>query len=297
MAQSNTLSVGMEVHQESIAVASGAHDYGAEVISLGTVGTRQCDLDTLIRQLPSKSKARVLVSEAGPGGYWLYRSLPQKGHGCWGIAPSLLPQKPGDRVTTARRDALQLARLRRSRALPPGSGPAVQDAAVRDLSRAREETLHALQTAKFRRNALLLRQDSRYTGRATWGPAPRRWLRAVVCPPPAQHIVCHADVRAVTAHPDRLQRLAQALHEPVPAWRLCPVGDAVQALRGVPVTVAVTTVAALGDLTRFEPPRQRMKDRGRTPAAAARGARRRPGGLAQTGHTQARRALVEGAWA
>jgi len=75
------------------------------------------------------------------------------------------------------------------------------------------------------------------------------------------------------------------------------VGDALQALRGVQGTVAVTTVAARGDLTRFENPRPRMHALGLTPSAYARGARRQQGSMTKTGQTQARRALGEGAWA
>ena len=55
MQQSRTLYVGMDVQKASIAVASMAQDHGAEVVSLGTVGTRQGDIDKLIRQLQSKS--------------------------------------------------------------------------------------------------------------------------------------------------------------------------------------------------------------------------------------------------
>jgi len=109
MTQSSTLYVGMDVHKESIAVASVAQDHGAEVISLGTVGTRQCDIDKLIRQLQSKSEQLVFVYEAGPCGYWLYRYLTKKGYVCWVVAPSLIPKKAGDRVKTDRPDAMQLA--------------------------------------------------------------------------------------------------------------------------------------------------------------------------------------------
>ena len=297
MAQSSTLYVGMDVHKESIAVAYVAQEYGAEVISLGTVGTRQCDIDKLIRQLRSKSKQLVFVYEAGPCGYWLYRYLTQKGHGCWVVAPSLIPKKTGDRVKTDRRDAIQLARLMRSGDLTPVYVPAVQDEAIRDLSRAREDTLHDLKTAKFRLKAFLLRHDIRYTGRATWGPAHLRWLSEVVCPTPAQQIVFQAYVRAVTEHTERLQRLDQELHEQVTAWRLCSVVEALQALRGVQFTVAVTTVAELGDLTRFDHPRQLMNYLGLTPSEYSSGERRRQGGITKTGNSHARRALVEGAWA
>jgi len=78
MSQSSTLYVGMDVHKESIAVAYVAQAYGAEVVSLGTIGTRQCDIDKLIRQLQSKSKQLVFVYEAGPCGYWLYQYLTKK---------------------------------------------------------------------------------------------------------------------------------------------------------------------------------------------------------------------------
>jgi len=63
----------------------------------------------------------------------------------------------------------------------------------------------------------------------------------------------------MTAHTERLQRLAQERQDQVTTWRLAPVVDALQALRGVQCTVAVTAVAALGDLTRFENPRQLMR--------------------------------------
>jgi transposase len=297
MPQSSTLYVGLDVHKETIAVAYVAKEHDAEVIYLGTIGTRQADIDQLVRKLQSKAHHLVFVYEAGPCGYWLYRYLTKKGHLCWVVAPSLIPKKAGDRVKTDRRDAVQLARLMRSGDLTPVYVPAVEDEAIRDLSRAREDALHDLKTAKFRLKAFLLRHDIRYTGRATWGPAHLRWLSEVVCPTPAQQIVFQEYVRAVTEHTERLQRLEQELHERVTAWRLCPVVDALQALRGVQFTVAVTTVAELGDLTRFDNPRQLMNYLGLTPSEYSSGERRRQGGITKTGNTHARRALVEGAWA
>jgi transposase len=297
MSQSSTLYVGMDVHKETIAVAYVAQEHGAEVVSLGTIGTRQCDIDKLLRQLQSKSKQLVFVYEAGPCGYWLSRYLMNKGYVCWVVAPSLIPKKPGDRVKTDRRDARQLARLMRSGDLTPVYVPALDDEAIRDLSRAREETLRELKAAKWRRKAFLLRHDIRSTGRANWSPAHRRWLSEVVCPTPAQQIVFQEDVQTVTEQTERLGRLALELHEQVQTWRFAPVVEALQALRGVQCTVAVTTVADLGDLTRFENPRPLMHYLGLTPAEYARGARRQQGSLTKTGKSHARRALVEGAWA
>jgi transposase len=72
-----------------------------------------------------------------------------------------MPKKPGDRVHTDRRDAVQLARLARSGALPAGSVPKVEDEAIRDLTRGREDVLRDLKDAQFRLQACLLRPDRR----------------------------------------------------------------------------------------------------------------------------------------
>lgn len=247
--------------------------------------------------MQAKAQHRVVVYEAGPCGYGFYRSFTKKGYECWVVAPSLIPQKAGDRVKPDRRDAVPLARLARSGDLTPGYVPKVKDEAIRDLTRAREEAIGDLKAAKFRLTAFLLRHDIRYPGRATWGPAHLRWLSEVVCPPPAQHIVFQEDVRAVNEPTARLQRLEQELHAQVKSWRLNPVVDALQALRGVQFMVAVTTVAERGDLTRFDTPRERMKCLGLIPSEYSRGERRRQGTITKAGNTHARRALIEGAWA
>jgi transposase len=226
MSQSSTLYVGLDVHKESIAVAYVAQDHGAEVTYLGTIGTRQADIDHLVRKLQPKAQHLVFVYEAGPCGSWLYRYLSKKGYNCWVVPPALIPKKAGDRVKTDRRDAVQLARLMRSGDLTPVYVPTVDDEAIRDLTRAREDAINDLKAAKFRLKAFLLRHDIRYTGRATWSPAHLRWLAEVVCPTPAQQIVFQEYVRADPEHTERLQRLEQELHEQVKAWRLHPVVEA-----------------------------------------------------------------------
>jgi transposase len=70
-----------------------------------------------------------------------------------------------------------------------------------------------------------------------------------------------------------------------------------QALRGVQFTVAVTMVAEIGDLTRFDTPRELMKFLGLIPSEYTSAERRRQVSITKAGNTHARRALVEGAWA
>jgi transposase len=101
----------------------------------------------------------------------------------------------------------------------------------------------------------------------------------------------------VTEHSDRLGRLELELQDQVHPWRLRPVVDALQARRGVQVTVAVTSVAELGDLSRVDKPTQLMSYLGLTPAAYATGDHRHQGASTTTGQAHARRALIAGAWA
>jgi transposase len=281
----------LDVHKESIAVAYIGEDRRDEPTYFGAIGTRQCDIDKLVRKMQSKASDVVFVYEAGPCGYWLYRYLTAKRLDCVVVAPSLIPKKPGDRVKNNRRDAMQLARSMRSGDLTPVYVPAVEDEAIRDLSRAREDTVKDLKRAKSRLKSFLLRHDIRYSGTANWNDAHLRYLARVVCPTPAQQIVFQEYLRAVCEHMERLNRLEAELHDHV------HVVQALQALRGVQWTVAVTVVAELGDLTRFDNPRQLMKYVGLTPSEYSTGETRKQGGITKAGNTHARRGLIEGSWA
>lgn len=293
----NMLFIGLDVHKESIAAAYAAQEPGSEVIALGNIGTRQCDIDKLLKQLQPKGRRLRIVYEAGPCGFWLHRYLHKKGLECSVVAPSLIPKRSGDRVKTDRRDALQLARLHRAGELTAIHVPGIDDEAVRDLSRAREDAQRDLKSAKFRLKAFLLRQDIRYEGQARWTAAHMRWLARVVCPTPAQQIVFQEYLRSINEQNERLVRLEQALRDQLQHWWLAPVVEAIQVLRGVQFTTAVTLVAELGDLTRFTHPRQLMSYLGLTPSEYSSGSKRQQGGITKSGNIHARRALVESAWA
>ena len=183
------------------------------------------------------------------------------------MAPALSPYQAGDRATPARRDAVHRARRARAGELTVVEVPTVEADAMGALAPARAEPLSALQAAQWRRTAVVRRHALRDTGRTTWSPAPRRWLAAVGCPPPAPPLVGHDAVRAVHAQAARRQRLEPALPAPVNAWRVRPGGGALPARRGGPCPVAVTRGAARGALTRVGHPRARMPCLGLLPSA------------------------------
>jgi transposase len=101
----------------------------------------------------------------------------------------------------------------------------------------------------------------------------------------------------VSEQTERRQRVAAELPPLVQSWRWAPVVAAIHARRGIQFIAAVTLMAALGDLSRFDPPRQLMSSLGLVPSAHSSGERRRQGSLTKTGNGPARRVRVEGAWA
>lgn len=71
----NTFFVGLDVHNEGISVAYVGGERSSAVVSLGPIGTRQCDIDKLNRKLNGKAKMLLCVYETCPCGYWLYLYL------------------------------------------------------------------------------------------------------------------------------------------------------------------------------------------------------------------------------
>ena len=297
MSKPTTVYVGLDTHKDSIAVAHAREHSREAPVYVGPIGSREADVDKLVRRLQSTGDRLVFAYEAGPTGYGLYRHLTGKGHECHVVAPSLIPKRPGDRVKTDRRNAVELAQLLRSGGLTSVHVPSVEDEALRDVCRARDATRVTLKAAKLRLKSFLLRLGLHYTGRATWGDAHRRYLAKVVCPTPAQQIVFQELVHAVDEQNERLQRLEHELLELGREWWLYPAVAAVQALRGVQQLVAYAVFTELGDLRRFDSPRQLGAFVGLIPSEHSSGERRRQGGITKSGNGRARRALIEAAWA
>jgi transposase len=297
MAKTTPLFVGLDVHKDSIAVAYAAGGCADPPVFVGSIGTRQADIDKRVRRLRAKASALRFAYEAGPCGYGLHRDLTAKGCECSVIAPSLVPKRPGDKVKTDRRDAVTIAQRLRSGDLTAVDVPRIEDEAIRDLCRARDAARVTLKAAKQRLKSFLLRHGLHYVGRTDWNDAHKRYLAQVVCPTAAPQIVFQESMHAVDEQVERLARLEKELFELAPNWRLFPVVQALQALRGVQTVVAITVVAELGDLTRFDNPRQLAAFVGLIPSEHSSGDKRRQGGITKTGNGRARRALTEAAWA
>lgn len=288
--------VGLDVHKNSIDVAMADEGRDNEVRYYGTINGDLDSLDKVVRKLVSRGNTLRFVYEAGPCGYEIYRHLSRQGYDCMVVAPSLIPKRSGNRIKNDRRDAEMLARLHRAGELSPVYVPRIEDEAMRDLCRARIDSKNAERKARQQLNAFLLRSGFRYSGKTLWSLAHWRWISDIKVPHPAQQITLQEYVDTVRSCIERVERITDQIRQLAADWRLGPVVDAFQALRGVSLVVAATTVAELGDLSRFDNPRHLMAYLGLVPSEHSSGESTQRGGITKTGNGHARRMLVEAAW-
>jgi transposase len=288
--------LGLDVHAETIAVAIAEAD--GEVRSLGTIANRAESIRKLVKKLGPVEQLKVCY-EAGPTGYVLYWQLAELGVACEVIAPTLVPMKAGDRVKTDRRDAERLVRSYRSGDLTPVWVPDEGSESLRDLVRAREAAKQDQLRARHRLSKFLLRTGQRpATGVKAWTQAYLSWVKQIHFTQAARESTLLDYQHEVEHMAERVKRLEQAIADAVKlaSPQMQEVVRGLQALRGIAQISAVTIVAELGELSRFESARQLMGYSGTVPSEDSSGKRTRRGSITKTGNAHLRRIAIEAAW-
>ena len=290
--------IGLDVHKETIAISIAETGRQAPVYR-GEVANRTNKISRLVEKLNQQFDGQVLLFcyEAGPCGYGLYRQLIEWGHDCQVVAPSLIPKKPGERIKTDRRDADKLAQLLRSGDLTRVWVPDEEQEAMRDLTRARDDLKSQERKARQQLNAYVLRHGHAWpSNRTRWGKPHYNWLESLKFPHDWQQVVLQEYIDAVKAATRRVTDITAQMERVLPQWALSPVVDSLVALRGVDKLAAMILLAELGDISRFDSPKQLMAFLGLVPSEHSSGGRRRQGAITKTGNGHARRMLVESAW-
>ena len=289
--------VGLDVHKNSIAIAVADQKRHSEVRYYGQIENDMNKLNKVFRKLVSDGSELCCVYEAGPCGYYIYRYLTDNGIDCSVIAPSQMPRKSGDRIKTDRRDAITLARLHRAGELTSVYVPELEDEALRDLVRAREDAQKALRKSKQQLGAFLLRHHIIYSGKTMWTSAHFNWLSDISMEHPAQQVTLQEYIDTVDSNAKRVDRLTAQIRDLSDQSRLSPLIKALQAMRGISLIVAATVAAELGDLRRFANPAQMMAYLGLVPSEHSSGEKTKRGGITKTGNGHVRKALIEAAQA
>jgi transposase len=278
------------------AVAIAEAGRAGEVRFLGEIENTAAATAKLVRKLAAKYQRLTFCYEAGPTGYGLYRQIRSLGHDCAVVAPSLVPKKPGDRVKTNRRDALGLVKLLRAGELTAVWVPDEHHEAMRDLTRARGAAVEDLRRKRQQVSSFLLRQGLHYPGKKTWTKAHMSWLAGQKLEYPEQRIAFEEMLLAIRQAQERIARLEQAIRVAVPDWSLFEVVTALIAMRGIDLISASAFLAEIGDLARFQTPRELMAYLGLVPCEHSTGDTIKRGPITKAGNRRARRILVECAW-
>jgi len=288
--------VGLDTHKDTIAVAV-SDSCGKKPRYYGEIANTPEAINKLIHKLSPDGEVLSFCYEAGPCGYGIYRQITAIGHECAVVAPSLIPTRAGDRVKTDRRDSEMLSRLHRAGELTAVWVPDQEQEAIRDLVRAREDMKAMERQARQRLNAFLLRHGKIYeSGKSKWTQTHFRWLERVKFAIPIQQIVFEEYVDTIKQAQQRVVGLEDEMHKAMPTWSLAPVVEALMAMRGIKLITAMTIMAELGDISRFDSPRQLMAYLGLVPSEYSSGKTTRRGGITKTGNSHVRRVLTESAW-
>lgn len=288
--------IGLDVHKLSISVTVAEDGRNGPVRFIGAIPNTPDDVTKLAKRLGKDGAVLDFCYEANCCGYGIYRQLIDLGHKCSVVAPSKIPRKPGERIKTDRRDSQNLAILHRSGDLTPVWVPDETHEAMRDLVRARIDAVKQLSCCRKQLLAFLLRHGRVYSGGNHWTHAHRRWLTGQTFEQPAHQVVYQDYLEATWAAEDRRDALIKRIKELVLEWSLGPLVEALRDLRGMDIISAATFIATVGDLTRFESPRQLMNYLGLVPSEQSSGERVYRGGITKAGNGEARRMLVEAAW-
>ena len=291
-----TYHIGIDLHAKTAAIAwassCGKLEYHGSCSA--TIKTTERTLRRLAKGLGVALKDLRICYEAGPTGFVLARRLSGLGVQVTVVAPSLIPRRPGERIKTDKRDALQLARLHRAGELKPIHIPDAQDEMVRDLCRARTDAVEDMRRIKQQLSAFLLRNGHRYTGRSNWTSAHLRYLRHLELPADQRFVLEEYLLALDTAH-QRIARIEEHMQQRLETWQRKQAVEWLMGFKGFQLVAAMTLTAELGDLRRFEHPRQLMAFLGLVPGEHSSGSKRRLGAITKCGNSHARWMLVESA--
>lgn len=288
----NRLFVGMDVHKEKIVVV-GLPEEGNHCVFREEFGGN--DLSRLIKRLKRLGKSSVIEAcyEAGPCGYGLARGLIETGICCRIAAPSLIPRRPGDRIKTDGRDALDLALALRAGTLSFVRIPTREEEQVRGLVRCREDVAKEVRRLKHIVAHFLLVRGARSPREAKrWSTAHWRWVRALELSPMDRVVLDHyLDLLLFLS--DRLRQVEAQIRELSETELYRERVERLKTFKGFSSLAAMRVIAEVMDFGRFPKATSFMKFAGLVPSEHSSSDRIRRGKITKAGNSHLRCVLVE----
>jgi len=289
--------VGLDVHKDSV-TAAVFRNRDPEPLRVDRLPYELKKIRRWFERLARDGEVRACY-EASGAGYVLQRSLTEWGVACELAAPSLIPRRPGEHRKTDRRDAIRLARDFRDDRLALIYIPTEADEQVRDLVRCRETFQREIIKSRhyilkfMRRRGFVFREGTHWTVRHL------NWIRQVLQPGTLSEVdrtVLGEYLALLEYELQRRDELDGRIEELALTPRFKPLVDRICCFRGFKTQAAMVLATELGDVRRFESPRQLMAYLGLVPGEHSSGERRRMGAITKAGNTRVRHVLIQAAW-
>jgi transposase len=289
--------VGLDVHKDSV-TAAVFRNRDPEPLRVDRLPYDLHKIRRYFQRMQKEGHARACY-EASGAGYVLQRALLGWGVECHLAAPSLIPRRPGEHRKTDRRDATKIGRDFRDDRLVLIHVPTEEDERIRDVVRCRETFQREIIKSRhyilkfMRRRGFIFREGNHWTLRHM------SWIRRVLAPgtlADEDHVVLSEYLALLEYKLQRRDELDGRIEALALTPRYKPVVDRIRCFRGFKTHAAMVIATELGDVRRFENPRQLMAYVGLVPSEHSSGDRRRLGSITKAGNARVRHILIQAAW-
>lgn len=287
--------VAMDTHKKQHKIA--LHYPNQEEIIEFTVKNTAREIKKMVKKITRQAPGEVMFCyEAGVCGFTLKRRIEDMAGKCSVIAPSLVPQKPGERVKTDRRDARKLLMLFEAGLLTEIQAPDVQAEASRELTRLREVAMENLKRIRHQILKFLTRHGYVYNEGSHWTQKHIAWIRKVEFTEPILAEVFDHYFNDMIYCIERLEALDKEVLKLAQSEKYRDIVGLLCCFHGINILTATTVLAEIFEFGRFESPRHLMSYLGLTPSEDSSGEKQNKGSITKTGNKRVRRLLNEVSW-
>ena len=287
----NKVYVGMDVHKNNIVLAG----YVNEEQVLRFKKTIVHDKQAVKKEFEKVSALGKIVCcyEAGFSGYDLCRFINSLGHECYVIAPSLIPQKTGDKVKTDEKDAKKLASLLRAGLLTRVNMPDLDKEKERSLLRLRGQIKKDSTRAKHRILKFLALRGISYKGN-NWSLDHRSYLNALKLESIDQ-LALSEYLTNLSYLESRLKDIDEEVRKLANTPKYKTKVDALCCFRGISTLSAMVLLTEIKSAKDFSA-QELMSYFGLTPSEHSSGENIYRGAITKQGNSRLRHIIVEAAW-
>lgn len=284
--------LGIDYHVESVTIAviiQGEKDIDRTV--------RFVNQDKMIKKFLKKMSANHTVKacyEASCSGYVFQRKMQSWGYHCDVIAPSLIPEKRGDRRKNDYRDAIKLALNYANGMLTVIHQPTQKEESVRSLIRCRLALKETEKRTKQKINTFILSQGCRWS-KSKWTQQHRQWLSKLEMYNRHSQTVLEEYLGHLNYLGTRIGHIDQKIEKIAKTEKYWPDVKKLRAFRGIDILSAMILLSEICDFRRFRNPRTLMAFLGLIPSENSSGEKQTGGAITKTGNRRCRTQLIESA--